>query len=312
LLKSQSWIQLLSTLITNNWLTRQFTKGIPCIGFNCYACPLAAVACPIGSIQYFVGLGQVPWYVLGVVGLVGALGGRLACGWLCPFGWFQELLYKLPVPKWMVQPRDRAKGWLVLAVTLGYAAGFWLMLPFAIASTVLFALYLIAGLALYAFLGLSRVFALGGLVLVVAWITHEPWFCKICPAGMLEGGIPQVLLDAELRLWIGPLYWLKFVTLALFVAWMAVTQRPFCRWVCPLGTFWSLFNRWSTLRLAVDNNACIQCDRCWGVCPVQIRIYHDANTGSCVRCMRCIDVCPVSCIGVDGGTEEGISDPIGC
>jgi ferredoxin-type protein NapH len=256
------------------------------------------MACPIGSMQHFVGLKELPWYVLGVIGLAGALGGRFACGWLCPFGWIQELIHKIPVPKWAIQPRKRARWWVLLVATLFYAGGFWAVLPLAVQVPLLFALYLTAGLVLYAFLGASRAFALAGLVVIVAWITHEPWFCKLCPAGMLEGGIPQVLLDANLRRWVGSLYWFKLATLLLFLIWMAVTRRPFCRWVCPLGAFWSPFNRWSTLQMSVDNDACIRCNRCQQVCPTDIRIYEDANSEACIRCMECIDACPVSCVRI--------------
>lgn len=296
----RGWIQFASTVLANNWLTQQTTKGIPCLGFNCYACPLAAVACPVGSIQHFMGLHQVPWYVIGVIGLVGALGGRLACGWLCPFGWIQELLYKLPLPKWAIRPRPCAPWWVLLLTTALYAAGLWFVLPLALESTVLFAGYLLAGLVVYAFLGASRAFALGGLVVVVAWITREPWFCKLCPAGTLEGGILQVLIDADLRALIGSLFWLKIGLLLLFVGWMAITKRPFCRWICPLGAIWSPLNRVSALYISVDDEACIRCDRCQQVCPVDIRIYEDANTAACIRCMRCVGACPVSCIHVQG------------
>jgi len=299
LFRLRAWVQLASTVAMNSWFTQQITKGVPCLALNCYACPLAVLACPIGSIQNFVGLRRVPWYVLGVVGLAGALGGRFACGWLCPFGWFQEIVHKIPVPKWAVYPRKRVKWWAMLIVTMLYAGGGWAALRLFTHSVMSFALYLVAGFVLYAFLGASRLFALVGVVVIVPLIALEPWFCKLCPAGILEGGI-QVLLDVDLRGLVGELYWLKLAILLLFLAWMMVTRRPFCRWICPLGALWSPFNRWSTLRMAVDWGICIQCNRCQQVCPVDIRIYEDANAEACVRCMQCIDVCPVSCISVQG------------
>lgn len=302
IIRRRGWIQLLATLLANNGLTASLTKGIPCLGFNCYACPLAAVACPIGSLQHFVGIQRLPWYLLGVLGLVGALGGRLACGWFCPFGWFQELLFRLPLPKRTVHlrmpVRPTIRRWLLPGVTALYLIGLWFVLPRTVQLNVLFALYLLFGLVLYIVLGAGRIFALAGLVLGVAWITREPWFCKLCPAGTLQGGIPQVLLDANLRALIGPLFWLKVGVLTIFLGWAATVKRPFCRWVCPLGTIWSPFNRLSTLYLHVDQTKCIRCDRCRQVCPVDIRIYQDDQTPACIRCMQCVPACPVRCIHI--------------
>jgi ferredoxin-type protein NapH len=300
LVSRRSWVQFLATVITNSWFTREVTKGIPCLSLNCYACPLSAAACPIGTLQHFAGIQQFPFYLLGVLALAGALGGRFACGWFCPFGWLQEWMYKLPLPKWTVQPRQRARWWILLVVTAAYAVGAWVVLHYAPAVQSLFAAYLVLGLALYALLGASRLYSLVGMSLVLPLLLLEPWFCKLCPAGMLEGGIPQVLIDPALRALVGPLFWLKMLVLVASLAWMGVTRRPFCRWVCPLGAIWSPFNRWSVLRMTVDRNACIECDRCRQVCPVDIQIYQDANAGACVRCLRCVDECPVSCIYVGG------------
>jgi hypothetical protein len=62
---------------------------------NCYACPGALFACPIGSLQHFVIVGQaVPAYVMGYLAAIGAVVGRMCCGWLCPFGFIQDLLHK--------------------------------------------------------------------------------------------------------------------------------------------------------------------------------------------------------------------------
>jgi hypothetical protein len=54
------WVQLGFLVLSNSWVTQNFTKAIPCLGLNCYACPLAAFACPIGSLQHFAGIKQIP------------------------------------------------------------------------------------------------------------------------------------------------------------------------------------------------------------------------------------------------------------
>ena len=252
LIQRRRIVQATSALLFNSYVTQQVTKGLPCPAMNCYACPASAFACPIGTIQHFIGRRKFPLYTLGVIGLVGTLIGRASCGWFCPFGWFQELMYKLPVRKWPMPNRFNWTRYVILAT----------------------------------------------LVVVIPWISHEPWFCKLCPVGSLEASIPLALLSADIRALIGGFYALKVSILAAFLIWMSKTQRPFCRWVCPLGALWSPFNPWSTFRLAVDESRCIQCERCFQVCPVEIHVYQEPNSGACIRCMRCVQACPVSCITV--------------
>jgi len=254
LVRIRRWpVQLASTFVINSYFLADTLKAIPCWGFNCYACPVASFACPIGTLQHFAIIHQIPFYVLGVIGLAGALGGRMSCGWLCPFGFFQDLLYKIPLPKWHLRVGK-------------------------------------AGLLRYLFLVV--------LVGIIPYFALEPWFCKLCPAGMLEGGIPVVLTVPDLREQIGWLYFLKLVILVGFLGWMMVTKRPFCRYVCPLGAIWSPFNRVSTIRLEVDQARCTECDHCRRVCPVDLSIYEDPNTDQCIRCLACIKDCPRQAIRV--------------
>ncbi|MBU0704776.1 MAG: 4Fe-4S binding protein, partial [Chloroflexi bacterium] len=96
----------------------------------------------------------------------------------------------------------------------------------------------------------------------------------------------------------GTLYWIKLGILGTILAWMSVTRRPFCRWLCPLGALWSPFNPVSSFRLRVDQDACIQCNCCQEVCPTDIRVYENPASGACIRCLECIQVCPVDCIEV--------------
>ena len=101
-------IQAVSALLHNanlkGFLTGKIYQGAGkniCVpGLNCYSCPGAVGACPIGSLQGFLsGLKfRFPYYVLGFLIFFGALLGRAVCGFLCPFGFFQELLHKIPFP----------------------------------------------------------------------------------------------------------------------------------------------------------------------------------------------------------------------
>jgi ferredoxin-type protein NapH len=252
-LKAKRWMVQLAASGLWNALLFPWFKALPCPALNCYGCPFAILACPIGTLQNFVVIRQVPLYTLGLLGVIGSLAGRMSCGWLCPFGFLQDLLFRLRTPK------------LTLSNRLG-----WL-----------------------------RYVVLALLVGLVPYLTLEPWFCKLCPAGTIQAGIPWLLLRPDLRSMIGWLFWLKIGLLLLFLAWMISTKRPFCRFICPLGAIYSPFNRVSAFQITVDKEACAECSRCQQVCPVDIRaIPEGVKGGACVRCLECVRVCPTGAIQV--------------
>ncbi len=87
---------------------------------NCWGCPGARFACPIGNLQHYIGLHLIPFYAAGVFGAVGAAVGRMACGWLCPYGLAQDLLYKLKTFK-VRMPRVFSIGkYLMLVGVVGF------------------------------------------------------------------------------------------------------------------------------------------------------------------------------------------------
>ena len=102
-------IQALWAFITNSHVTGFVTGKIytgklknACVpGLNCYSCPGAVGACPIGSLQAVIGSWnfKMAYYVVGFLIFIGAMVGRLICGFLCPFGLIQDLLNKIPFPK---------------------------------------------------------------------------------------------------------------------------------------------------------------------------------------------------------------------
>ncbi|MGB9836404.1 MAG: 4Fe-4S binding protein [Candidatus Saccharicenans sp.] len=277
--KKRRLVQILSAVVLNadfrslvrGEVSQVRTKGVCVPALNCYSCPAAVGACPIGSLQnslsslrYNLAAGQKKFglYVVGSIGLMGLLGGRLICGWLCPFGLLQELIYKVPCPKIQLPKK------LV-----------WLRYVFLFVFVLLLPLLLVDSLGLGA-----------------------PWFCKlVCPAGTLEAGVILSALNPAIRSQLGWLFVWKFSVLLLFLVLMVLSQRPFCRFVCPLGTILGWFNRVSAFRMKIDLEACIKCDACQRVCPVNIRIYENPDSSQCIRCLKCEKVCPVSCI--DHGWE---------
>jgi len=87
-------------------------------GLNCYACPYALTACPIGALQNFISFSAYHFsvYIGGFLLLVGTLTGRLTCGWICPFGLYQEALHRIPTRKFKLLPAFRHIRWLMLLI----------------------------------------------------------------------------------------------------------------------------------------------------------------------------------------------------
>jgi polyferredoxin len=137
----------------------------------------------------------------------------------------------------------------------------------------------------------------------VVYFTNEPWFCKLCPAGTIEGTFPIMLspLWTELSKLITFRFFIKLAIAIVFILLFVVIRRPFCRYMCPLGAMWGLFNKISFVRMKVDNSRCLKCDLCQEVCPMDIKIYEDPNHFDCIRCLKCVYVCPQKVIEVEVG-----------
>lgn len=264
-------VQALFAFTTNanvkGFLTGRIYKGklksICVPGLNCYSCPGALGACPIGALQAVEGSTKygISMYVMGFIIFVGILLGRFVCGWLCPFGLIQELLHKIPVKKINVPRRiNHCLTWLKYAILLLAA----IVLPIALADR----------------FGIST-----------------PYFCKyICPVGTLEGGVPLLLVNKPLRGAVGLLFSWKLGILILVIVFSILIFRPFCRYVCPLGAFYSLFNPISFYRYQVDGNRCSRCGKCGAACKMDIQPYVSPNALECIRCGECKKACPANAI----------------
>ena len=124
-----------------------------------------------------------------------------------------------------------------------------------------------------------------------------PLFCKyLCPAGTLEGGIPLLILDGALRKAAGALFRWKVLVLIVILALAAVVQRPFCKYLCPLGAFYALFNRFSFYQMRLDQDKCVRCGQCERACPMGVEVTKNINSPECIRCGRCREACPAGAV----------------
>lgn len=264
------WVQALWTALSNGYIYGFTNKKIYqgdlkkfCVpGLNCYSCPGAFGSCPIGSLQASLDSGKLrfPFYVFGFLMFFGSLFGRFVCGWLCPFGLVQDLLYKIPLFKKIKNlPGHKILVWLKYVVFLLFV----ILLPMTVKT---------AGVG-------------------------KPWFCEyICPSGTLLGGIPLVTLNENLRSAAGLRFaWKCFLLLVIALGAVKV-YRPFCKYLCPLGAIYGLFNPIAFYRFRVDAEKCTGCKACQRACRMDIPVWLEPNSRECIRCGDCRRACPTGAI----------------
>ena len=265
----RGFIQAVATLATNihlpNFLKGEIYRGdakTVCVpGLNCYSCPAATGACPIGAFQAVIGSSKFKfsYYITGFFILIGVLLGRFVCGFLCPFGWFQELLHKIPFKKFSTKKLKPLR-----YIKYGVLLIFVILLPLLVTNS----------------LGMGN-----------------PFFCKyLCPQGVLEGAIPLSIANASIRAALGKLFTWKFGILITFVILSLMFYRPFCKWICPLGAVYALFNKVSLLQMKVDEDKCVSCGKCERACKMDVDVTKHPNHTECIRCGMCIKECPTEAI----------------
>jgi ferredoxin-type protein NapH len=244
------------TLVLSRKVIYKGSMKAVCLPFiYCHACPTANFACPMGTMQYYATVHKFPFFLVGHLFLLGLLVGRMACGWLCPFGLLQDLINKIPSKKYDIPH------WLSYGKYLALLA-LVVVIPYLVAEN-----------------WFSKLCPLGTLVAGIPWVLWNP----IGPNGQ-----PTIAAGA-----VGALFAVKVLILAGFLVSFVFIKRPFCRIACPMGAFYAPFNRYSFMRLEVDPS-CNRCDACVDVCPVDMKVYEDPNSPECVRCLRCVQCKQVS------------------
>lgn len=233
------------------------TKGVCVPGLNCYSCPGAVGACPIGSLQNSLsGMKfKIPYYVVGMILFFGTLVGRLICGFVCPFGLIQDLINRIPFPKKI----KTFKGDMLLR-KLKYVVLILLV------------------------------------IVLPACVKLTPFFCKyVCPSGTISG-ILLALGDTTLFRAFGGIFAWKVCVLGIIVLASIVIARPFCKYLCPLGAIYGPLNKVSLYHMECDRSKCVSCGKCSAVCEMCVDPSNNPNSTECIRCLQCVHECPTKAL----------------
>lgn len=240
------------------------TKQLCVPSLNCYSCPGAVGACPLGAFQNALASSKTraPYYVIGILLLYGLMLGRTICGYLCPTGLIQDALYQIKTPKIGKSRVTMALSYFKYIILAVFVVGVPLMLGLAGATV--------------------------------------PAFCKyICPQGTFGGAVFMLVnpSNADLYGMLGPIFTWKFCLMVAIFAASIFIFRFFCRFLCPLGAIYGFFNKISFIGIKLDKLSCTDCGLCVSHCKMDIRHVGDHE---CINCGECISICPAKAIHWNG------------
>lgn len=241
--------QIVAFIASNLGLTSALKTGLIYPFFFCYGCPLASAGCPIGTLQHFVIIPAIPFYLIGTLGVYGTVFGRAFCGWACPFGAFQDILAVFSKRKRKLQPFTYSKfAMLLTIIILAWFTMDTFFCKFCPAGTLFGAIpaplfYPSLKLGVFFYVHIATL-----IVTILLVLLFSRFWCRyLCPVGS-----------------IGIFNKLSLLTISLDPA--ECKECLTCLDVCPMG-----IDKPSDIGSSSD---CILCGRCVEACPLNALKMH--------------------------------------
>ena len=87
-----------------------------------------------------------------------------------------------------------------------------------------------------------------------------------------------------------------YYAMGILLAFMFKDNRAFCKYLSPITVFLKLASYFSLLRIKVNKNKCVSCNKCRKICPMEVDMlnnkYSRENGTECILCMECVMECP--------------------
>jgi ferredoxin len=306
-------------LIGADILGNQFPDGISLPILACYYPNGRTVTCTIWQLQAYIfpfwdyprgyeviystsGLEKIA-IVIGMLAIASIILGRFFCGWLCPFGLYQDLLTRLRKLTRRRHLNFSDKTSIKLGQSRYIIIATFIILSFIFASYTIFGTEIIPGTKLGGPQGTEA-----GIVSNI----NEP-FCLVCPMRplciMVQAGLGQINYSYISQIVYGPFWISGFYLTSINLSVLAATtilafayRRFWCR-ICPLGALTALFSSFTPFKqialtkLQKDEQKCTKCGVCKRVCPTQATAMYEQKGGDvtesrCMLCARCVEICP--------------------
>jgi polyferredoxin len=234
-----------------------------------------------------------PWLALASFLITGILVGKSLCGWVCPFGFIQDLIGFVKRKKAEISLRTH---------------GTMVYIKYAVLGVTIF---ISATFSAAKFLGVHQSYesALG--------IFVKAPFTAISPAETLFATFPNGISNFRNALLeksfyevlsgitgLPPLFWVQLSILVVVLVFAAFVPRSWCKYFCPHGAIMAFLNKFSFLGLKRDLTKCVkgECRQCVEACPMRVRIldlpWEKFSDPECIYCLKCADACPNKAIKI--------------
>ena len=239
------------------------------------------------ALQFMLYNVVFPWLAIASFLIVGVLLGKSFCGWVCPFGFVQDLIGFIKRKKWQISPRTH--------------------------ESMVYIKYGVLGITLFVSVTFSVSKLIGsshGYESALGIFAKAP-FTTLSPAETLFATLPKMILDFRDSVLEAPfleqlsgivnvpvLFWFQLAIMISVLVFSAYVPRGWCKYFCPHGAIMAIMNRFSFLGLRRDLVKCSksECRLCVEACPMNVRIldlpWEKFSDMECIYCMKCVDVCP--------------------
>lgn len=274
-------VQIFSFLLVNGGLIGLGWTMIPLPINQPTGAPFTTVLGAFDVFQQFLSGGFFPFLVFGITLLIGGIFGRMLCGWVCPFGFFQDLLRLVPVKKLKIS-KPLNKGLRDIRAVI-----FW------------------AAIIIASFLGYKELIG-ESVANGFGAFAQQPW-TPLNPAATLFVMFYYVIFwkqypggaeDFVMGDW-KFMFYFRIIILLTVVVLSAFIPRFYCRYVCPIGYATGFTAKYSLIGIARNPARCTRCGKCEEMCektamqvPILDYSFERVRDANCNNCGNCLDACP--------------------